>query len=161
MKRVVVTGIGVVTPLGIGIESYWQNLRAGKSGISFITRFSSEGYPTRIAGEIKHFRLSKSLLAAAGNPRGLFSHYAVQAAAEAWRDAGLDGVALKGETVGVSLGTSRGGVELLDEFLLHLRLGGVKKVNDPLWDGVILEAQPAAATAAVARLIGARGFTST
>jgi len=112
MRRVVVTGMGVVSPLGVGIDAFWDGLTHGRSGVRRITRFDPSPYPSQIAGEIPDFD------AAAHLPRrdivrtDVFIHYALISAQAAVADSGvkIDG---QNNRVGVSIGTGMGGVPLL------------------------------------------------
>ena len=112
MRRVVVTGMGVVSPLGVGIDAFWDGLTHGRSGVRRITRFDPSPYPSQIAGEIPDFD------AAAHLPRrdivrtDVFIHYALISAQAALADSGvkIDG---QNDRVGVSIGTGMGGVPLL------------------------------------------------
>jgi 3-oxoacyl-[acyl-carrier-protein] synthase II len=112
MRRVVVTGLGVVSPLGVGIDAFWDGLTHGQSGVRRITRFDPSPYPSQIAGEIPDFD------AAAHLPRrdivrtDVFIHYALISAQAALADSGvkIDG---QNDRVGVSIGTGMGGVPLL------------------------------------------------
>ncbi len=112
MRRVVVTGLGVVSPLGVGIDAFWDGLTHGRSGVRRITRFDPSPYPSQIAGEIPDFD------AAAHLPRrdivrtDGFIHYALISAQAALADSGvkIDG---QNDRVGVSIGTGMGGVPLL------------------------------------------------
>ena len=112
MRRVVVTGLGVVSPLGVGIDAFWDGLIHGRSGVRRITRFDPSPYPSQIAGEIPDFD------AAAHLPRrdivrtDMFIHYALISAQAALADSGvkIDG---QNDRVGVSIGTGMGGVPLL------------------------------------------------
>jgi 3-oxoacyl-[acyl-carrier-protein] synthase II len=114
MRRVVITGIGAVTPLGNNIETTWDNLLKGRSGISAISRFDPEGLPSRIAGELKGFNPENFL-----SPKDIlrldpFIHYAAAASAMACEDAGLNsrGMACHAltDSTGVIIGSSRGGI---------------------------------------------------
>ncbi|MEI6632940.1 MAG: beta-ketoacyl-[acyl-carrier-protein] synthase family protein [Chlamydiota bacterium] len=108
-RRVVITGIGLVTPLGIGIEQNWDSLVNGRSGISRLTHFNASGFPTRIAGQVKGFNARRML-----GPRddidclGAHSRFSLAAARLAHEDSGLGGCALKPERVGVYLGCGEG-----------------------------------------------------
>jgi len=108
-RRVVITGIGLVTPLGIGLEQNWDSLINGRSGIGRLTHFNASGFPTRIAGQVKGFNARRML-----GPRddidclGAHSRFSLAAARLAHEDAGLGGCALKPERVGVYLGCGEG-----------------------------------------------------
>jgi 3-oxoacyl-[acyl-carrier-protein] synthase II len=127
VRRVVVTGMGVISPLGVGIDMFWDGLVQGRSGVRRITRFDPSPYPSQIAGEVPDFD------AAAHLPRrdivrtDVFIHYALIAAQAALADSGvkIDG---QNDRVGVSIGTGMGGVPLLLsswETLQREGMGGV------------------------------------
>jgi 3-oxoacyl-[acyl-carrier-protein] synthase II len=115
MGRVVITGLGVVSPSGIGIETLWQNLVNGVSGIGPITRFDASKHDCRIAGEVKGFDPLQWLEKKEARKMDLFIHYAVAAAQMAVEDAGLKVTSEEAERVGVFVGTGMGGVPALEE----------------------------------------------
>jgi 3-oxoacyl-[acyl-carrier-protein] synthase II len=115
MGRVVITGLGVVAPTGIGIQSFWQNLLGGVSGIGPITRFDASRHDCRIAGEVKGFDPLQWLDKKEVRKMDLFIHYAVAAAQMAVDDAGLKVSSEEAERVGVYVGTGMGGVPALEE----------------------------------------------
>ncbi|GAB6157689.1 beta-ketoacyl-ACP synthase II [Desulfotomaculum varum] len=114
-KRVVITGMGVISPIGIGLAHFWESLTAGVSGIARITRFDPSEYSTQIAGEVKDFDYSKYLDKKEGRRMDKFSQYAVVAAAMALEDAGLDLSALDKDRTGVIVGSGIGGMETFEE----------------------------------------------
>src|SRR5688572_26290650 len=101
-RRVVVTGLGIVSPVGIGVDVAWPAILAGKSGIAPITRFDASTFPTRIAGEVKDFDVTKYLSAKEARRYDAFIHYGLVATMEAVRDAGLDEWQGDKERAGVS-----------------------------------------------------------
>ena len=103
-RRVVVTGLGIVCPVGIGVAASWDNILAGRSGITAITRFDASAFPSRIAGEVKDFDVSKYLSAKEARRYDTFIHDGLVATMEAVRDAGLEGYAGDRNTVGVCIG---------------------------------------------------------
>jgi 3-oxoacyl-[acyl-carrier-protein] synthase II len=112
-RRVVITGLGVVAPNGIGKEDFWQALIAGKSAIRPISLFDASAYPCRVAGEITNFRAESFMLPARVKHRGRFSQLAVAAAKLAVKDALLNANDLKkvrGDRLRIAMGTSMGGV---------------------------------------------------
>jgi 3-oxoacyl-[acyl-carrier-protein] synthase II len=127
-RRVVVTGIGLVTPLGVGTESTWQAALAGKSGIGPITRFDAKELPTRIAGEVKGFDAEQFMDKKEVRRNDPFIHYALAAADLALRDAGLPTTGL-GERVGVIVGSGMGGLGTLEETHKVLVERGHRKVS--------------------------------
>ncbi len=114
-RRVVITGLGLVTPLGLGVESNWQALLAGRSAISRITRFDPERFPTRIAGEIKNFDVQQFIDRKEARKMDLFVQYAIVAAELAVQDSGIDTALLQGERTGVYVGSGIGGIGSIEE----------------------------------------------
>jgi len=111
----VITGLGLVTPLGLGVESNWQALLAGRSAISRITRFDPERFPTRIAGEIKNFDVQQFIDRKEARKMDLFVQYAIAAADLAVQDSGIDTALLQGERTGVYVGSGIGGIGSIEE----------------------------------------------
>jgi 3-oxoacyl-[acyl-carrier-protein] synthase II len=114
-RRVVITGVGAVTPLGVGVEKSWQALCQGKSGIGVITRFDASSFRTRIAGEVSGFNPLDFIDRKLVRRGDRFIHFALAAARMALEDSGLTINASNGERVGVSVGTAMGGVESLEK----------------------------------------------
>jgi 3-oxoacyl-[acyl-carrier-protein] synthase II len=109
-RRVVLTGVGLVTPLGNSSRETWQGLLAGRSGVGTITRFEASGYPTRIAGEVRNFDPSQFVEKKEIKKMDTFIHYALAASAQAMQDAGLSGWnGCEGERSGVIIGSGIGG----------------------------------------------------
>lgn len=109
-RRVVVTGMGVVTPIGIGLEEFWSNAVAGKSGGCTITSFDTTQYDTKIACEIKNFDPLKFIDRKQVNRMDLFTQYAMAAAQMAYQHAGLENTPFDKERVGVIVGSGIGGM---------------------------------------------------
>lgn len=128
--RVVITGIGAVTPLGVGVETFWENLLAGQSGIGPITLFDVSDYPTRIAGEVKDFHAEDWLDRKEARRIDRFIAFAVASAKMAIEDSGLPTsdreVATK---TGVIIGSGIGGLTFLGDQFRRLLDGGVSKVS--------------------------------
>ncbi len=112
-RKVVVTGIGVITPIGTGMDAFWNSLINGKSGISEITRFDTERYPTRIAGEIKDFDPKEYMPEGLANSLCRYSQLGYSAVKMAVQDAGLDLRKLNKNKIGVSIGV---GIEALSYY---------------------------------------------
>jgi len=115
MVRVVVTGLGAVAPNGIGVESFWQSIISGVSGIGPITRFDASKHDTRIAGEVKGFDPLQWVEKKEARKMDLFIHYAVAASQMAYDDSGLKVTDDNRERVGVFVGTGMGGIPGLEE----------------------------------------------
>jgi len=114
-RRVVITGIGLVTPLGIGIEANWEALLAGRSGIRTVTRFDLTDFPVRIAGEVSNFDVQQFIDKKEARKMDLFVHYAIAAADLAIKDAGIDLAKLEGENTGVYVGSGIGGLGSIED----------------------------------------------
>ena len=95
-RRVVITGLGAVTPTGNNVQEFWQGICAGKVGIGSITRFDAQGYKVKLAAEVKGFEPKKYMEPKQVRRMALFSQYAVAAAKEAFEDSGLDMKMLSG-----------------------------------------------------------------
>ena len=115
MRRIVVTGLGAVTPIGIGTEVYWKHLTEGVSGVAPITRFDAAQHDCRIAAEVKGFDALQWLEKKESRKMDIFIHYAVAAAQMAVDDAGLKVTDENRERVGVLVGTGMGGIPALEE----------------------------------------------
>jgi len=114
-NRVVVTGLGLVTPVGIGKEAFWDSLKSGKSGIGKITRFDATGYSAQIAAELKDFNPQDYIEKKEAKRMDKFTQYGVAAAKMALQDAGLDITEENAEDVGVIVASGIGGIETLEE----------------------------------------------
>lgn len=114
-KRVVVTGIGAITPVGIGKDEFWQALLAGKSGITAISRFDASDYTTRVAGEVKDFEPAKYIDKKEARRMDRCTQFAVAAARMAFEDSGLDLEKADRTRIGVVVGTGIGGIDTLHD----------------------------------------------
>jgi 3-oxoacyl-[acyl-carrier-protein] synthase II len=114
-RRVVITGIGVVSPLGIGVQKNWEALLRGESGIGPITRFDPSRYSTRIAGEVKNFDPLAFIDRREARRMDHFIQFALAAAALAVEDAGIDPALLEGDRTGVYIGSGIGGLATIEE----------------------------------------------
>jgi 3-oxoacyl-[acyl-carrier-protein] synthase II len=128
-RRVVITGIGLVTPLGIGKDPNWEALLAGRSGISTITRFDVSRFATRIAGEIRNFDPQQFMDRKEARKMDLFVQYAIAAAQLAVEDSGIDLALLEGERTGVYVGSGIGGIGSIEETHRVLLEKGPERVS--------------------------------
>ena len=128
-RRVVITGIGLITPLGIGVEPTWEGLVAGKSGIGEITKFDASKHPTRIAGEVKGFRNEDWLPSKEVKRTELFIAYAIAASRMALEDSGLKIDDTNGHRVGVITGCGLGGLDIMESTILTVQQKGPKRVS--------------------------------
>lgn len=129
MRRVVVTGVGVVSPLGTGIEKNWSALINGQSGIGPITRFDATDFPVRIAGEVRDFNVEEYIDKKEARKMDLFIHFAVGAAAMALNDSGLVISDENAERVGVVVGSGMGGLPAIERYHAALAEGGYRKIS--------------------------------
>ena len=137
-RRVVVTGLGIVSPVGVGVDEAWASILAGRSGIGPITRFDASGFPVRIAGEVKGFDVSKWLSAKESRRYDTFIHYGLVAAMESIRDAGLEGWTGDKERAGVCIGSGIGGLPMIEETHTAYGAGGLRKVSPFFVPGTII-----------------------
>ena len=128
-KRVVITGLGLVTPVGIGVEASWDAICAGKSGIGEITRFDTTGYATRIAGEVDDFHPQDFLPKKEAKRTSLFIAYAIAATRMALEASGLKIDADNAERVGVLTGCGLGGLSILEEITRVVDSKGPNRVT--------------------------------
>jgi len=154
-RRVVVTGLGAVTPLGIGVEETWKNIKAGKSGIGKITKFDASSFPSQIAGEVKNFKPEEFMPAKLVSRIDTFIQYAIAGTRMALEDAGLPLEDL-GDEVGVIIGVGMGGVGLIEYYTRILDEKGYRRIS-PFFIPMII---PNMAAGQVAILFGAKGPNS-
>ena len=132
-RRVVVTGLGCISPVGNTVADSWANLLAGKSGIGRITRFDASALACQIAGEVKDFNLEAYISAKEARTMDTFIHYGVAAAMQAVQDSGLPtGEALGDEAstrVGVLIGSGIGGLPLIEEMHTELTNRGPRRIS--------------------------------
>jgi len=126
--RVVVTGMGAISPLGNDAASTWQAVRAGRSGIDAVENFDASGLPVRIAGEVKGFDPADALGRKEARRSSRNCQFAIVAAREAVQDSGLD-VRAEGEDVGVLIASGIGGLEWIEKGVLALAEGGPRRVS--------------------------------
>ena len=155
--RVVVTGMGAVTPLGSSVQQFWDGLVAGQSGIGPITLCDTTGYPTRIAGEIPDFEPEKYINSRESRRMARFSQVSLAAAYMAMEDASLDLEREDSERIGVLLGNGAGGLSTTQDACADMTGKGAMRIN-PFFIPMML---PNMAAANVARLVGAKGYNST
>jgi len=127
--RVVITGIGAITPLGSSISQFWEGLVAGQSGIRKITQFDASDMPCQIAGEVPDFDPEDYMERKEVRRVARSAQFALGAATQAVTDAGLPDTMVNGERVGVVFGTTIGGLERFDDGIKRLRTVGLSRVN--------------------------------
>ena len=150
-SRLVITGMGAVTPIGIGVENYWNNLVAGKCGVEKITRFDTEDLPVKIAAEVKDFEAEKFMPKKLTREMDVYMQYGYAAAMEAIEQAGEP--AASPERMGIVVGTALGGISPIAETQDGISKGEHKKVSPRFVPKII--GNEAAAQVAIAK--GYRG----
>ena len=155
-RRVVITGIGMVTPLGIGNDPTWAGLLEGRSGVSLITKFDTSAYPCKIAGEIRDFAPEDWIEKKEIKKSDTFIHYAIAASQFAVDDAGLEITPEIGDRVGVIIGSGIGGLPLIEEMHKKLLEKGPGRISPFFIPGLIVNL----AAGHVSIRFGARGPNS-
>ncbi len=125
----VITGLGIVSPLGIGVEENWRNVIAGKSGIARVTFFDPTGFPSMIAGEVKGFDPTRFVSEKEARRMDRFIQLGIAAALEAVRDAGLEITEANAERIGVHIGSGIGGIGTIEETTRLLVEKGPRRVS--------------------------------
>jgi len=129
MKQVVITGMGAITPCGNTAEGLWENIRAGKIGIDYITRFATENFKVKVAAEVKDFAPEEYMDKKEARRMDLYSQYAIAAAVQAVRDAGIEEEMLRGNArAGIILGSGIGGLITMEEQVTRLNEKGPGRV---------------------------------
>ncbi|MEW5909929.1 MAG: beta-ketoacyl-ACP synthase II, partial [Thermodesulfobacteriota bacterium] len=128
-RRVVITGIGLVTPLGVGVEESWSAICAGKSGIGMITRFDTSQFQTKIAGEVKNFNPLDFMPQKDANRATPFIAYAIAASRMAVQDSGIQIDASNAHRIGVYTGCGLGGLSFLEDTTRLIEHKGPKRVS--------------------------------
>ena len=129
MRRVVVTGLGITSPLGTGLEKNWDALSNGRSGIAPITHFDATDFPVKFAGEIRDLNLDDFIDKKEARKMDLFIHYAVAAATMAITDSGLEINEDNAERVGVVVGSGMGGLPSIEKYHGAFIDGGYRKIS--------------------------------
>ncbi len=137
-RKVVVTGLGIISPVGIGVSEAWGNVVAGKSGITRINRFDASGLPTQIAGEVKNFEVAKWLAPKEARRFDTFIHYGLAAGIDALKDSGIDLDKEAREQIGVCIGSGIGGLPLIETTHDALIAGGPRKISPFFVPGTII-----------------------
>jgi 3-oxoacyl-[acyl-carrier-protein] synthase II len=156
-RRVVVTGMGAITPVGNSVSDFWESCLRGKSGIGFLTRFDPSGYPVHIAGEVKGFDPHDYMDRRDARRMGRFSHFAIAATRQALDHAELDIEGVDRDRVGVLIGNGIGGIDDTQEAVLSMERTGDWRI-DPFFFPKML---PNMAAAHIALFYGARGYNNT
>lgn len=125
----VITGLGIIAPVGNTIDEAWDSIVAGRSGITRITRFDASQFPSRVAGEVKNFDVGAYLNPKEARRMDTFIQYGMAAGMQAVRDAGLDTIQMDSERIGVNIGSGIGGLHMIEAVHNDYRAGGLRKVS--------------------------------
>jgi len=128
-RRVVITGLGAVSPVGLTVEESWEAIVAGKSGIAKITNFDIYSFPSQIAGQVKGFDVKQYLSAKDARKMDPFIHYGIAAATQAIEDAGLEITETNAERIGVAIGAGIGGLPGIEKGHNAYLKAGVRKIS--------------------------------
>jgi len=133
-----VTGLGAVTPVGVGVAATWQNIVAGKSGIGRITRFDATAFSCQVAGEVKDFDVTQYIPAKDARRMDRFVHLGLAAGIEAFKDSGLEVNEKNAERIGVCIGSGIGGLPSIEETQNDYLAGGPRKISPFFIAGTII-----------------------
>jgi len=137
-RRVVVTGLGVISPVGNTVTEAWSNLIAGKSGIGPITRFDASNFAARIAGEVKDFDVSAYLSPKEARRMDVFIHYGMAAGIQAIRDSGIEVTEANADRIGINIGSGIGGLPMIEDTHNDFLGGGPRKISPFFIPGTII-----------------------
>jgi 3-oxoacyl-[acyl-carrier-protein] synthase II len=137
-RRVVVTGLGVVSPVGNDVASAWSNLVAGKPGITRITKFDASTFRTQIAGEVRDFDIGAYIPAKEARRMDTFIHYGLAASVQAIKDSGLEITDANRERIGCMVGSGIGGLPLIEENYQEFTTRGARRISPFLIPGAII-----------------------
>ncbi|HOY87484.1 MAG: beta-ketoacyl-ACP synthase II [Methylotenera sp.] len=137
-RRVVVTGLGVISPVGNGVQTAWKNLIAGKSGITNITKFDTSAFASTVAGEVKDFNVEDYLSAKDARRMDTFIQYGLAAGIEAFKDSGIEVTEENAERIGVSIGSGIGGMQFIEDTDVLYHESGPRKISPFFIPGTII-----------------------
>ena len=128
-RRVVVTGLGIISPVGNTVDTAWANIVAGKSGIGQITKFDASVFASRIAGEVKDFDAAQYLSPKEVRRMDTFIHYGIAAGVQAIQDAGLEAKPQDSERIGINIGSGIGGLPFIEETHKEYLANGPRRIS--------------------------------
>lgn len=128
-RRVVITGLGIVSPIGNDIDTAWDNLVNGRSGIGRITRFDPSPLNAQIAGEVKDFDVTQYISAKEAKTMDTFIHYGIAAGVQAWRDSGLEITEANADRIGAIVGSGIGGLPRIEEQQIEYLERGARRIS--------------------------------
>ncbi|MGA1604707.1 MAG: beta-ketoacyl synthase N-terminal-like domain-containing protein, partial [Burkholderiaceae bacterium] len=137
-RRVVVTGLGCISPVGNSVKSAWESIVAGRSGIATVSRFDATVLPVHFAGEVKDFNVESYLPAKEARHMDTFIHYGIAAGLQALDDSGLEITEANAERVGVMVGSGIGGLPLIEETHADYTAKGARRISPFFVPGSII-----------------------
>jgi 3-oxoacyl-[acyl-carrier-protein] synthase II len=138
VRRVVITGLGIISPVGNSVAQAWDNIASGRSGIGPITRFDAAAFPTRIAGEVRDFDVAAYLSPKEARRYDAFIHYGLAAAMDALKDAGIGVRPDNAERIGVCIGSGIGGLPMIEDTHIAYAEAGPRKISPFFVPGSII-----------------------
>ncbi len=137
-RRVVVTGLGIISPVGNTVPQAWDSVLAGKSGVTRVTRFDPSRLASQIAGEVKDFEVSKYLSPKEARRMDRFIHFGIAAGLQAWKDSGNAVTPETAERFGINFGSGIGGLPLIEEMHDELKKSGPRRISPFFIPGTII-----------------------
>jgi 3-oxoacyl-[acyl-carrier-protein] synthase II len=137
-RRVVVTGLGIVSPVGNTVAEAWEAILAGRSGITRVTRFDPQRLASQIAGEVKGFDIAAYLSPKEARRMDTFIHYGMAAGLQAWRDSGITLTPENAERIGINFGSGIGGLPLIEAMHDELKKSGPRRISPFFIPGTII-----------------------
>ncbi|MEJ6558981.1 MAG: beta-ketoacyl-ACP synthase II, partial [Candidatus Thioglobus sp.] len=128
-RRVVITGMGIVSPVGNTVEESWKNILAGKSGITSLTTIDTEGQSVKFAGSVKNFEISDYLTPKEAKKMDTFIHYGMAAGIQAFEDCGIEVTEENSERIGVAIGAGIGGLSTIEKTADLFREKGARRIS--------------------------------
>jgi 3-oxoacyl-[acyl-carrier-protein] synthase II len=137
-RRVVITGLGIISPIGNDVATAWSNALEGRSGITRITRFDASGFNAQIAGEVKNFDVTKYMTAKEARRMDTFIHYGIAASIEAIKDSGIEITDANRERIGCLVGSGIGGLPMIEDNHGEFTTRGPRRISAFLIPGSII-----------------------
>lgn len=137
-RRVVVTGLGIISPVGNTIPEAWANILAGNSGIARVTRFDASRLSSQIAGEVKGFDVAQYVAPKEARRMDTFIHYGMAAGVQAWRDSGMTVTPENAEQIGINFGSGIGGLPMIEATHVELQKSGPRRISPFFIPGTII-----------------------
>jgi 3-oxoacyl-[acyl-carrier-protein] synthase II len=137
-RRVVVTGLGIISPVGNAVQEAWSNVLAGKSGVTAVTRFDASRLSSRIAGEVRQFDASQYMSAKEARRMDVFIHYGIAAGVQAWKDSGITVTPESAERMGINFGSGIGGLPMIEDTHNELLKSGPRRISPFFIPGTII-----------------------